>query len=70
MMNFICKHGNVCRDCDACYDDARADSELHDFGVFVPRGVKCSKHPLIPLTENHDCIICAYSPKDKDNGKS
>lgn len=70
MMNFVCKHKNICRDCDACYDEARADSELHEFGVFVPKGVKCVRHPSIMLTENHDCILCCYGPEDRTNGKS
>ena len=71
MMRFICEHGNVCRDCDECYNKARADSELHSFGVFQPRTTKCHKHPLVPLTENYDCILCCYGPDErKNNGKT
>jgi len=61
MMNYICEHGEKAWDCVRCHDDARALSELQQFGTFIPQVTRCSKHKLVPLTEHWDCIICTYS---------
>ena len=60
MMIYTCVHGNIARDCDECYDDNRALSEVKDFGTWIPAVTKCSKHPQIPLTEHYDCQFCLY----------
>lgn len=58
MMTFICEHGNICQNCNDCYDDARALSELQEFGTFIPQKTFCMKHPGVPLTEHFDCLLC------------
>jgi len=70
MMHFTCKHGKLCRDCDECYDDARADSEILAFGIFSPSVTKCAKHPGSLLTENWDCLLCRYGDGSKRNGNA
>ncbi len=64
VMNFVCKHDNICRDCNDCYDDARAESEVYEGGIFVPDDLICERHPVVPLTEHYDCIICCYASGD------
>ena len=69
MMHFTCEHGNICRECPHCYDDARARSELHEFGVFIPEITRCSKHPDAFLTEDYNCILCMYADTKKEENR-
>lgn len=61
MMIHTCYHDNISRDCNECYDDNRALSEVKEFGTWIPQISKCFKHPEAPLTEHYDCPICIYS---------
>jgi len=58
MMYHICGHDARAEECDDCYDDARAASELSD-GYYVPSVAKsCFEHPHCRLDANSDCKDC------------